>query len=236
MTEVTKSDGGEFTYTGSIYVYQAPVRLWHWINALCILVLTVSGYLIGVAPPTLPGEASDYYTFGYIRFAHFSCGYIFTVAFLVRVYWAFVGNEFSRRMFYLPIWSRRWWGDFFYLLRWYVFLERAPLRTRGCNPVAQTALFVMITLPTFFIILTGFALYGEGLGIDGWVHMLMPWLFDLFPNTLDLHTWHRFSMWIMIVFAILHIYAAIRDDIVSGQSVMSTMFSGERMFKDTDHS
>ena len=29
------------------YVYEAPVRLWHWINAACILVLAVTGYLIG---------------------------------------------------------------------------------------------------------------------------------------------------------------------------------------------
>lgn len=29
-----------------IYVYEAPVRLWHWVNALCIVLLCVTGYLI----------------------------------------------------------------------------------------------------------------------------------------------------------------------------------------------
>ncbi len=35
----------------SVYVYEAPVRLWHWTNALCILVLIVTGYLIGSPLP-----------------------------------------------------------------------------------------------------------------------------------------------------------------------------------------
>ena len=40
------------------YVYEAPVRLWHWINAACIVVLAISGYLIGSPLATQPGEAS----------------------------------------------------------------------------------------------------------------------------------------------------------------------------------
>lgn len=29
------------------YIYEAPVRLWHWITALSIVVLAVTGYFIG---------------------------------------------------------------------------------------------------------------------------------------------------------------------------------------------
>jgi Ni/Fe-hydrogenase 1 B-type cytochrome subunit len=42
----------------SVYVYEAPVRLWHWINALAIVVLALSGYFIGKPLPSVPGEAS----------------------------------------------------------------------------------------------------------------------------------------------------------------------------------
>ncbi len=31
----------------AVYVYEIPVRLWHWVNALAIIVLAISGYLIG---------------------------------------------------------------------------------------------------------------------------------------------------------------------------------------------
>ena len=59
-----------------VYVYEAPVRLWHWVNALAILVLGVTGYFIGSPLPSLPGEASHSFLMGYIRFAHFAAGYV----------------------------------------------------------------------------------------------------------------------------------------------------------------
>ena len=48
----------------SVYVYEAPVRIWHWINAAAITVLAITGYFIGVPLPTMPGEASDNYLMG----------------------------------------------------------------------------------------------------------------------------------------------------------------------------
>jgi Ni/Fe-hydrogenase 1 B-type cytochrome subunit len=62
-----------------VYVYEAPVRLWHWVNATAITLLFVTGYLIGSPPPSLNGEPSAHYLFGWIRFIHFSCGQIMAV-------------------------------------------------------------------------------------------------------------------------------------------------------------
>ena len=39
-------------------------------------------------------------------------------------------------------------------------------------------------------------------------------------------------MWAMVVFVIAHIYAAVREDIMGRQSIVSTMVSGYRTFKD----
>jgi Ni/Fe-hydrogenase 1 B-type cytochrome subunit len=36
----------------------------------------------------------------------------------------------------------------------------------------------------------------------------------------------------MVCFVILHVYAAIREDIMGRQSMVSTMVSGHRTFKD----
>ena len=74
----------------TVYVYEAPVRVWHWINALATLVLMITGYLIASPLPTPVGEASDHFGMGYIRFAHFAAGYIMGVGFLGRIYWAAV--------------------------------------------------------------------------------------------------------------------------------------------------
>ena len=76
----------------AVYVYEAPVRLWHWVNALCITVLAITGYLIARPLPSLGGEASEHFMMGYIRFAHFSAAWIFAVAWIGRIYWAIVGK------------------------------------------------------------------------------------------------------------------------------------------------
>jgi Ni/Fe-hydrogenase 1 B-type cytochrome subunit len=39
-------------------------------------------------------------------------------------------------------------------------------------------------------------------------------------------------MWYLITFIMIHVYVAIREDIMSRQSLISTMISGWRMFKD----
>ncbi len=48
----------------SVYVYEAPVRVWHWVNALAITVLAVTGYFIGSPLPTQSGEASANFLMG----------------------------------------------------------------------------------------------------------------------------------------------------------------------------
>lgn len=73
----------------AVYVYETPVRLWHWLNAFSILVLAVTGYFIGSPLPTMPGEASEHFLMGYIRFAHFAAAYVFVIGFLARFYWSF---------------------------------------------------------------------------------------------------------------------------------------------------
>ena len=39
--------------------------------------------------------------------------------------------------------------------------------------------------------------------------------------------------WAIVCFVIMHVYVAIRDDIMSRQSLISTMVSGWRMFNDS---
>ncbi|MDA9537092.1 Ni/Fe hydrogenase 1 b-type cytochrome subunit, partial [Bradyrhizobium sp. CCBAU 21362] len=93
----------------TVYVYEAPVRICHWVNALSILILMVTGYLIGTPLPSVQGEASASFVMGYIRFAHFSAGQVLAVFFLARILWAFVGNHHSRQIFYIPVHRKQFW-------------------------------------------------------------------------------------------------------------------------------
>lgn len=215
-----------------IYVYEAPVRLWHWVNALAILVLGVTGYFIGSPLPTMPGSASSHFLMGYIRFAHFSAGYILAVGFLFRFYWVFVGNAHAREIFYVPVWRPSWWAELWHEIRWYSFLARAPKKYAGHNPLARLVMFLAYTLTTAFMIVTGFALYSQGTGEGSWQDRAFGWVFTIWPNSQDVHTWHHLGLWVLTCFFIVHLYAAIREDIVSRQSIMSSIFSGERLFRD----
>ena len=76
---------------------QAPVRIWHWVNALatCAGRHRLSDRL--AACLAVGGEASAHFQMGYIRFTHFAAGQIMAVFFLLRIYWAFVGNSHAGR-------------------------------------------------------------------------------------------------------------------------------------------
>lgn len=220
------------TRTESVYVYEAPVRLWHWVNALAITVLCITGYFIASPLPTMPGEASSNYLMGYIRFAHFASGYILAVGFLGRIYWAFVGNHHAKQLFIPPLTKEHFKGAL-HEARWYAFMEKESVKCIGHNPLAMLAMFFMFVLGMFFMIITGFALYGEGTGMGSWQYeMFSSWVIPLFGQSQDVHTFHHLGMWLLIIFIIAHVYAAIREDIKSRQSMVSTMISGWRMFKD----
>jgi Ni/Fe-hydrogenase 1 B-type cytochrome subunit len=217
--------------TKSVYVYEAPVRLWHWINAASITVLGCTGYFIGSPLPTQPGEASAHFLMGYIRFAHFAAAYIFAIGLLGRIYWAFVGNTHSRELFTLPIFQKAYWREVITMLKWYAFLIPQPSQYVGHNPMARTAMFFGYFLFSLFMICTGFAMYGEGLGRGSWADVFFGWVIPLMGQSQDVHTWHHLGMWGMVIFVILHVYAAIREDIMGRQSIISTMVSGYRTFK-----
>lgn len=217
----------------SVYVYQAPVRIWHWINALAIITLCISGYFIGSPPPSMQvGEAFEQFVFGYIRFAHFAAGMILTVGFLGRIYWAFFGNHHARQLFYVPFWRGAYWKEVWHEILWYLFIAREPKKYIGHNPLAQLAMFFFITLGISFMIITGLALYAEGAQEGSLFADLFGWVHGFTWNSQRLHTLHHLGMWWIVIFMIIHIYVAIREDIMSRQSIVSTMISGHRTFKD----
>ncbi|KPF95367.1 Ni/Fe-hydrogenase, b-type cytochrome subunit [Rhodopseudomonas palustris] len=214
----------------TVYVYQAPVRLWHWVNALLIVVLCVTGYFIGTPLPSVPGEASASYQMGYIRFVHFAAGQLLVVFFLLRVYWAFVGNKYSRQIFWLPLTNKTWWWGMLYEFKWYAFLVKDPKKYIGHNPLAHVAMFSFMVFMVLMM-LSGMALYSEGHGIDSWQYAVFGFMFSFFTSQ-TLHTLHHLGMWAIVVFVIVHIYAAVREDILSRQSMISSIVSGERLFRD----
>lgn len=233
LHDLAPEDAATVSRQTSVYVYEAPVRLWHWLNALAILILCVTGYFIGSPPPSMQiAEPVEQFVFGYIRFAHFAAGQVLLVAFLGRIYWALVGNHHARQLFYVPILRKGYWSEVLFEVHWYLFLAREPKKYVGHNPLAQLAMFFFITLGVIWMIITGFALYAEGAQAGSLPDKVFGWVHGWIWNSQTVHTLHHLGMWWIVIFIIIHIYVAIREDIMSRQSIVSTMISGHRTFKD----
>ena len=215
---------------GPIYVYDAAIRIWHWVTMLAIIVLGVTGYFIGSPPPSIGGEAYDAYLFGWIRFTHFAAGMILGVAFLLRVYAFIVGGHHARQIFYIPFWNIAWWKELFAEVGWYLFIGK-PKEYIGHNPLAHIAMFSMFLLPLIVLLLTGFALYAEQAGVQtGW-YTWFGWVFTVLGDSMTVHTWHHVAMWVVVIFSIVHMYMAIREDMTHRQTTVSSMISGWRFYR-----
>jgi Ni/Fe-hydrogenase 1 B-type cytochrome subunit len=213
------------------YVYEAPVRIWHWVTVLCLLVLGTTGYVIGSPPPAVSGEAVDSFFFGWIRTVHFVTAFILIAAFIFRVYWAFAGNHHARAIFVPPLWSFAFWRGMFSQTAYYLFLRDRSERWVGHNPVAQVATFVMFTLGTIVLIFTGLGLYAQGFGWGSTWMNLFGWVTVLAGTPQAVRTAHHLAMWYVLVFVLIHIYMVFREDIMGESSIVSMMVNGIRLWK-----
>ena len=227
-TVATDSQG----YTGELYVFEAPVRIWHWVHALALTVLAISGYLIANPLPSASGEASDSFLMGNIRLIHFSAAMVFVVGLFVRLYWAVVGNQYARGMLIPPIWRGEYWSRLWHELKMYLFLTRKVAKYRGHNPLAMLFMWLFNLGLALFMICTGFALYSQGTGAGSWADIMFGWVFVIEPSSQAVRMWHLVGMWLMVAFAIVHVYMVIRADVMSRQNGISAMIDGYRRFKD----
>ena len=212
-------------------IFDPPCRIWHWTNAVLIIVLIGTGYLIGQPLPTTVGDPSLHYVMGYIRVGHLMAGQLMAAAFIYRILWSFGGNRYAWQLFLPAIWRHTWTEGFVLQAKWIAcMLDRAP-RYSGVNPLSNIMFFALFVLPTIMEILTGFAMLSEVSGHDSWQAAVFGWLVTLCGNTLTLHLIHSICMWILVLFSIAHIYVAVREDIMGRQTIVSTMLSGIRNYR-----
>jgi Ni/Fe-hydrogenase 1 B-type cytochrome subunit len=143
-----------------------------------------------------------------------------------------VGNTYAKQIYTVPV-SGTYFKDLVRQIRWYLFLEKEPAKHLGHNPLARLSMFALFLQTTLFLVLTGLALYSEGEGIGSWQYKAFGWVFSLAGSSQLVHTLHHSAMWVLLVFVMAHIYAAIREDIMGRASILSTMISGWRNFRDT---
>lgn len=207
-----------------VYVWEIPVRFYHWLNALCILVLTVTGLLMA-HPPAISSaaEASFSYWFGVNRFLHFVFAYIFFFCFAFRIYWGFVGNRYANWKNFLPMKKSQFTQVVEVLRADIVQTKNKPVETLGHNQLAYFTYFIMF-LVFLFQVVSGFGLYAPM--SNAWFPQLFDWVVPLFGSDYSLRLWHYMAMWFFILFTGIHVYLVFYHDYVEGHGVMSSMVGG----------
>lgn len=206
------------------YVWQLPVRFYHWINALCIVILVITGYIIGNPPAIQSGaEASFSFWFGTIRFIHFVTAFVFFFNFVFRIYWGFVGNKYAKWTNFIPF-SKKQWNDIREVLRVDIFqLKCKPARNMGHNSLAAFTYF--LTFLAFLLqSLTGFGMYAAM--SNSWFPDLFSWIVPLLGGDLAARMVHHTLMWFFIVFAMIHIYLVFYHDYIERNGVTSSIIGG----------
>jgi Ni/Fe-hydrogenase 1 B-type cytochrome subunit len=217
-----------------VYVWELPVRVYHWVNAVCVAVLVVTGLLIG--SPMLPRvsqEASFSYAFGIVRFVHFVTAFVFFFNFVFRIYWGFVGNQYADWRNFIPHRKQQLREVVDVLKVDILQATSTPLESIGHNSLAGFSYFVMF-LAFLFQCVTGFGMYAAM--SEAWLPSLFAWIVPLMGGDFGVRQWHHVTMWFFVVFSLVHVYLVFYHDYVERRGVMSSMAGGWKFVEDPQRS
>jgi Ni/Fe-hydrogenase 1 B-type cytochrome subunit len=204
-----------------VYVWEIPVRLFHWLLVISMIAFTVTGLYIG--NPYILALSSKQYIMGTMRFIHFVVGYLFLMIIIVRIYWSLVGNKYAHISGWFPFTGKKI-GEMGREIKCYALMSNKS----GCEDSGHTALgglvMLFIFLVFFFEIVSGFAMYSVTHSGAIWT-ILGGWLLNvmLLPT---IKLWHHLCMYVIIAFTIIHVYTAIFLNSIEGNGLLESIFTG----------
>jgi len=213
------------------YVWQWPVRIFHWVNALCILVLFATGMYIAWPILSPAGEAYQNFFMGRVRQVHFLFAFVFVINFLWRIYWFWMGNNYARSGFPF-FWKRDWWKDLFWQIGDYLRLERGHVHL-GHNALGGLAYTLGAIVLGWMQIFTGFAMYSQS-NPGGFFDRAVGWIAPMLGGLFQVHMWHHLFAWLFIVFSILHVYIVFYDGHQYRNGLVTSMVSGVKFYQEGD--
>jgi len=213
-----------------MYVWELPVRSYHWINALCIVILCITGFVIANPPAIMSGnEATFAYWFGNVRFIHFIAAFVFLFNFMFRIYWGFVGNRFSSWKNFIP-YRKSQWVEIFEVIKVDILqLKTKPIESIGHNALASVIYFGLF-LAFLLQCLTGFGLYAQM--SKAFLPKMFVWVIPLLGGDLQVRLIHHILMWFFIIFAIVHVYLVFYHDYIERRGVTSSIIGGWKFIEE----
>lgn len=215
----------------SEYEFSIGLRLSHWIRALCIVFLVISGYYISyvfISPDT--SSTPTLFMGAKWRMWHQIAGFLLIACFIFKVY-LFLFDKLSRKEwlsildFINPsIWIKQ--------IKYYLFMGKHPHLKGVYNPL-QFASYFFFYLVLALICLTGLILYAHVYhdGLGGLIYEPMRVIEAYMGGLANVRTIHRISMWIIMIFVIVHVYMAIFNAVKGKDGAMDAIISGYKFIK-----
>lgn len=212
-----------------VYLWHWPIRAMHWLAAASIVVLIVTGLYIGKPYFMTSGEASSHYLMGNVRLTHFIAAGVLVATAIVRIYWLFAGKRFERLSALFPIRARDW-VNLWRMIKKYLMIhpEREP-HYLGHNPLQQFS-YTFIYLVAAVQVITGFTLFGQA-NPGGFFYSVFEWVPPLLGGLQIVRFVHHVMTWVFVIFVPLHVYLALRSDVMDREGTMSSIFSGGRFVR-----
>ena len=196
------------------------LRLFHWMFALSIVFLVVTGFYINNPWTNTLLEGSASFPMAMMRYIHFIAAYTLSSAVLIRLFLYIFGNAQERIWDILPITGRNINNLKMTLLQYSYISEKHDERL-GHNILAGLA-YLITFLAALLMIASGF-------------YMLFPeipfwekWGLMLFGSQQFARFLHHLTMWWFMIFAVIHIYLCIWNDCKEPEGLISSIFTGAK--------
>ncbi len=208
-----------------VYIWEFPVRVIHWVLFFAIIILSVTGFYIGHPFIGVPGPANQHFVMGTVRAIHLYTAIFFSVAVLVRIYWFFAGNRYARLRDFIPLFRlRAFWRTFLY----YCFLKPHPEVYPGHDALAASS-YGFIFLVYLVLMATGLALYTAIASIAS-PFQVFDFFVPLFGGLQIARLIHHICMYVVLIFAVIHIYSVILWSMIEDSGEINSIFNGYKFW------
>jgi len=204
-----------------VCVWEFPVRFTHWMNFLCLIALSITGYYIG--NPFMHAISTRQYIMGWMRFIHFVSAYIFLMMIIIRIYWMFAGNKYASWKAFFPF-DKKGLRQIAESIRFYLLISSKHSHMLGHSAIAG-ATYLAVFLLFIVEIITGFALYSLSQPSSAIMFLLGGWSLNI-VSIQTARLYHHLIMWALISFFIMHVYISWMVDSTERNGLMGSIFGG----------
>jgi Ni/Fe-hydrogenase 1 B-type cytochrome subunit len=212
-----------------VYVWQWPIRIFHWTLAASITVLFATGLMIASPILTATGEPFEVFVHARVRQVHFIAGFVFAVAYVWRAWWFLMGNRFARTGFPF-FWRPSWWRELVQQAYDYLRFDFGTPHI-GHNALGGLSYVLFVAGLGLLEIGTGMALFSQS-NPGGFLDGVFGWVIPLLGGSARTHMWHHLASWGFAIFAILHVYIVMLDARQYRNGLLISMITGHKFRRD----